>query len=149
MLRLGILSLVAAMLACAEGFTFVIGSPVASQQFQFKAATFVFRTEGCGDAGTAQVSATAEGVVKGERQSVALKVIPGSKPGLYAVFQSWPAEGQWIVNLKGSCGNAHAGAIVPMGPKGFIRESAKFFAHPATEGEIETALKLLVSGGKK
>jgi len=149
MLRLGIANLVVAMLACAEDFTFVIGSPVASQQFQFKAATFVFRTEGCGDAGTAQVSATAEGVLKGERQSVVLKVMPGSKPGVYAVFQSWPAEGQWIVNLKGTCGNAHAGAIVPMGPKGFIRESAKFFPHPATESEIETALKPLITGAKK
>ena len=149
MLRLGILSLVAAMLACAEGFTFVIGSPVASQQFQFKAATFVFRTDGCGDVGTQQVSATAEGVLKGERQSVALKVIPGSKPEIYAVFQTWPTEGQWIVNLKGTCGNASAGAIVPMGPKGFIRESAKFFPHPATESEIENALKPLMTGGKK
>ena len=149
MLRLGIVNLLVAMLACADGFTFVIGSPVASQQFQFKSATFVFRTEGCADVGTPQISATAEGILKGERRSIALKVIPGGKPGVYAVFQTWPPEGQWIVNLKGACGNASAGAIIPMGPKGFIRESSKFFPRPATDSEIETALKPLMTGGKK
>jgi hypothetical protein len=148
-LRFGIANLAVVMLACAEGFTFVIGSPVASQQFQFKAATFVFRAEGCADTGAPQVSATAEGILKGERQSVVLKVIAGSKPGVYAVFQTWPAAGQWIVNLKGTCGNMSAGAIVPMGPKGFIRESAKFFPRAATDSEIEMGLKTLMTGDKK
>ena len=101
MWRLVIVNAAILMLAHAEGFTFVIGSPVASQQFQFKAATFVFRTEGC-DTGTPQISATAEGVVKGERKSVELKVVPAAKPGIYAVFQNWPPEGQWLVNLKGT-----------------------------------------------
>jgi len=136
------------MLAQAEGFTFVIGNPVASQQFQFKAASFVFRTEGC-DSGAPQISATAEGVVKGERKSVELKVAPGAKPGIYAVFQSWPPEGQWLVNLKGTCGNLSAGAIVPIGPKGFIRESSKFFQRSVTDSEIETSLKALIPGGRK
>jgi hypothetical protein len=148
MWRLVIVNAAILMLANAEGFTFVIGSPVASQQFQFKAASFVFRTEGC-DAGAPQISATAEGVLKGERKSVELKVMPGTKPGIYGVFQNWPPEGQWIVNLKGACGNLSAGAIVPVGPKGFIRESSKFFPRSATDSEIDTALKALTPGGKK
>lgn len=57
--------MLALMLASAEGFTFVIGSPVASQQFQFKAAAFIFRTEGC-DSGAPRISATAEGIVKAD-----------------------------------------------------------------------------------
>ena len=134
------------MLAGAEGFTFVLASPVASQQFQFKSATFVFRTEGC-DSAAPQITATAEGLVKGERKSVELKVASGPKPGIYAVFQNWPPEGQWLVNLKGACGNMTAGAIVPIGPKGFIRESSKILPRPATDSEIETALR--TQGGKK
>jgi len=137
------------MLAMAEGFTFTIGNPVASQEFQFKTATFVFRTEGCTDAAKSQISATAEGVVKGARRSLPLKVMPGARPGVYAVFHSWPAEGQWVVNLKGACGNLSAGAIVAMGPKGFIRESSKFFPRPATDSEIETSLTALSQGGNK
>jgi hypothetical protein len=124
-------------------FAFTIGNPVASQDFHFKTAAFVFRTESCADPAKAQISATAEGIVKGARQSVVLKVMAASKPGVYAVNQSWPAEGDWVVSLRGTCGSASAGAIVPMGPKGFIRESSEFFARPATDAEIDASLKAL------
>jgi hypothetical protein len=148
MLRLSIAACAVAALALAEGFTFTIGSPVASQDFQMKAAAFVFRTEGCVDPAKPQIAATAEGLVKGARRSVVLKVVAGSKPNIYAVFQNWP-EGDWVVNLKGVCGNATAGAIVPIGPKGFIRESAKFFPRPATDTEISHSLRALSQGGGK
>jgi hypothetical protein len=131
-------------------FTFTIGNPVASQDFHFKTAAFVFRTESCADPAKAQISATAEGMVKGSRQSVALKVMPAStKPGVYAVNQSWPAEGDWVVSLRGTCGSESAGAVVPMGPKGFIRESLKFFARPATGAEIDASLKALGRGDNR
>ena len=138
-----------ATLAFAEGFTFSIGSPVAAQDFRAKAAAFVFRTQGCAEPAKSQISATAEGLVKGVRRSVALKVQTMSKPGVYAVYQNWPAEGDWVVNLKGTCDDANAGAIVPIGPKGFVRESAKFFPRPATDAEIETSLKALAESENK
>jgi hypothetical protein len=150
MLRTGMLICVAAATLLAEGFTFTIGSPVASQDFRFKAAAFVFRTEGCADPAKSQISATAEGLLKGTRKSLPLQVAAAStKPGIYAVFEGWPAEGDWVVNLKGTCADKTAGALVPIGPKGFIRESAKFFARPATDAEIEKSLKALTQGGKK
>jgi hypothetical protein len=149
MLRLGIASFAIAALALADGFTFSLGSPVAAEDFRAKAATFVFRTEGCADPAKSQISGTAEGIVNGTRRSVALKVAAMSKPGIYAVYQTWPAEGEWVVNLKGTCAAANAGAIVPIGPKGFIRESSKFFPRPATDAEIEKSLKALTQGGNK
>lgn len=149
MLRLGIAVCALAALASAEGFSFTIGNPVASQDFQAKSAAFVFRTEGCADPAKSQISGTAEGLVKGSRRSVALKVVPMSKPGVYAVYQNWPAEGGWVVNLKGACADANAGAIVPIGPKGFIRESAKFLPRPATDAEIDASLKALAQGVNK
>src|SRR5262249_11849893 len=127
MLRFGIAFLAAAALASAEGFSFTIGGPVASQDFHFKTAAFVFRIEGCAESERVQVSATAEGLVNSERRSMPLKVVPGNKPGVDAIFQTWPNEGAWVVNLKGTCGNLTTGAIVPVGPKGFVRESAQFF----------------------
>jgi hypothetical protein len=142
--RIGIAAFaLAAAWAHPPGFSFTIGNPVASQDFHFKTAAFVFRTESCADPAKAQISATAEGLVKGARQSVALKVMAASKPGVYAVTQSWPAEGDWVVSLRGTCGSASAGAIVPMGPKGLIRESLEFFARPATDAEIDASLKAL------
>ena len=149
MLRFGIAACVAAALVLADGFTFSVGSPVASQDYQAKGAAFVFRTQGCAEPAKSQISGTAEGLVKGERRSVALKVVALTKPGVYAVYQSWPAEGEWEVNLKGTCAEASAGAIVPIGPKGFIRESSKFFPRPATKAEIETSLKEIAKGESK
>ena len=149
MLRLGIVSCIIAALAFADGFTFTIGNPVAAEDFRAKVATFVFRTEGCADPAKSQISGNSEGMVKGVRRSVALKVAAMSKPGVYAVYQTWPAEGEWVVNLKGTCAEANAGALVPIGPKGFIRESSKFFQRPATDSEIETSLKALIQGGNK
>jgi len=149
MLRLGITVFTVAALVLAAGFTFTIGSPVASQDYQAKAAAFVFRTEGCAEPAKAQISGTAEGLVKGARRSVVLKVTAMTKPGVYAVYQNWPPEGEWVVNLKGTCTDASAGAIVPIGPKGFIRESSKFFQRPATNAEIETSLRALAKGGNK
>jgi hypothetical protein len=148
MLRLGI-GACAVALALAEGFTFNIGGPVAAQDFRSKSAAFVFRTQGCDNPAKSQVSGTAEGLVKGARRSAPLKVMTMSQPGLYAVYQSWPAEGGWVVSLKGSCGDASAGAIIPIGPKGFIRVAAKFFARPATDAEIEASLKALTQGGNQ
>jgi len=151
MLRVGVGACAAAALALAfaEGFTFTIGSPVASQDFQAKAAAFVFRTEGCAEPAKSQVSGAAEGLVKGERRSVALKIVATSKPGVYAVYLNWPNEGFWVVNLKGTCADASAGAVIPIGPKGFIRESSRFFPRPATDTEIDTSLKALTPGGNK
>jgi hypothetical protein len=149
MFRLGIAFFAMAALALADGFTFTLGSPVAAEDFRAKVATFVFRTEGCADPAKSQISGTAEGMVKGARRSVALKVASMSKPGVYAVYQTWPAEGEWVVNLRGTCAQANAGAIVPIGPNGFIRESSKFFPRPATGAEIETSLKALTQGGNK
>ena len=149
MLRTVIVAMMAAALAHASGFTFTLGSPVAAQDYRAKTAAFVFRTQGCDDPAKAQISATAEGVLKGARRSAALKVMPMQASGVYAVYQSWPGEGAWVVNLRGTCGDANAGAIVPIGPKGFIRESAKFFSRPATDTEIETSLKALTQEGNR
>src|SRR6266404_5412130 len=126
-----------------EKFTLAIASPVAAQDFRAKGASFVVRTEGCADPAKSQISGTAEGILKEVRKSVTLQVVAMPKPGVYAVHQGWPNEGDWVVNLKGSCADATAGALVPIGPKGFIRESAKFFPRPATDAEIEASLKAL------
>jgi hypothetical protein len=149
MLRFSFLACAAVLAASPGGFTFVIGSPVAAQEFAAKTAAFAFRTDGCTDPAKAQISATAEGLVGSDRRSVALKIAAMSKPGVYVVYQSWPAGGAWVVNLKGTCSGEHAGAVVPIGPRGFIRESAKFFPRAATNEEIDAALKALPQGGGK
>jgi hypothetical protein len=133
-------------MALGQAFTFTIGSPVAAQDSRSKLAAFVFRIEGCAEPASAHVDGTAEGLVQGARTSVALKLMPMSKPGVYAVYPSWPAGGDWVVNLNGMCAGARAGALIPIGPGGFIRASSKFFPRPATAPEIDTALHTLSQG---
>jgi hypothetical protein len=149
MRRLCLAAFTTGAMLLADGFTFTIGSPVAARDVVAKTAAFVFRTEGCAQPEKAQISGTAEGLVKGTRRSVGLNVKAMSTPGVYAIYQGWPAEGDWVVNLKGTCASASAGAIIPIGPKGFIRESSRFFSRPPTDAEIEASLKTLGQGGNK
>ncbi len=131
-----------AAFANAQAFSFRIGAPVASQDFQFKSAAFVFRTEGCAGVEKLKITAAAVGRVNGERRSMDLHVAASSShPGVFAVAQQWPQEGNWVVSLKGECGDKIAGAIVPLNRQGFIRESAKFFSRAAKDSEIDAALK--------
>ena len=147
--RSGILASVLLASLLAQDFRFTIGGPAAAMDVRAKVATFAFRVDGCAEPATPQIAGTAEGLVNGTRRSVALNVAKMSKPGVYAVFRNWSGEGSWVVNLKGTCGAAAAGAIVPMGPTGFIRESSKFFTRPAMDAEINESLRALSQGGNK
>jgi hypothetical protein len=149
MWRLGMMTSAVATLAFAQTFTFTIGSPVASLDGRSKLAAFVFRTEGCTDATKAQIDGTAEGLIQGTRKSVALKLAAMSTPGVYAVYPTWPAEGDWVVSLHGTCAGAIASALIPIGPGGFIRASSKFFPRLATAPEIDAALQALSQGRRK
>jgi len=135
-------------IAAAETFTFALGNPVASQDFRVKTAVFVFRTEGC-EPTHARVDAIAEGLVNGVRRSVDVKLAETAKPGVYAVYPVWGPVGDWVVNLRGACDGASAGAVVPMGPSGFIRESARFFPRLASAAEVDAALQALSQGRQK
>lgn len=134
--------------AWADTFTFEVASPVASQDFRMKTAPFVFRTLGCNEPDKPEVSAMAVGLVDGARRSLVLKLL-SSRPGVYGLSQEWGGAGNWVVVLQGSCGNAKAGAIVPVGPSGFVRQASKFLTHPATPAEIDAALKTFPDGGYK
>jgi hypothetical protein len=134
--------------ALAQAFSFEIASPVAAQDFRFKSAAFVFRTTGCPEPAKAEITATGEGLAGGARRSIPLRVIAASKPGVYGVLQQWDA-GRWAVILKGSCGNLQAGAVIPVGPSGFVRDASRFYTHPPTAAEIEAAMKAFPEGGYK
>lgn len=135
-------------LALAQAFTFEIGSPVAAQDFRVKSAVFVFRTTGCPEPAKSEITATGEGLVGGDRRSMVLRVVASSKSGVYGLLQQWEA-GRWAVILKGSCGDAQAGAIIPVGRSGFVREASKYYTHPPNAAEIEAVMKALPEGGYK
>ena len=133
--------LICAGWASAAGFGLAVGSPVAANAPAVKSAQFVVRAEKCAEPAKVQISGTAEGLVNSSRRSVALQLRALPTPGVFAIFQQWPEGGKWVVSLTASCLTETAGAIIPVGPKGFIREASKFFPRSAKPAEVEEALK--------
>jgi hypothetical protein len=137
------------VLTCAQAlrageFSLAIGPPVAAGSFRAKAAVFAVRSKGCAEPSGLELSGTAEGLLHGERRSIPLqRILAMPAPGVYTVSQEWGPPGAWVVSLTGRCGQATAGALVPIGEKGFLRESLKFFPHPAANEEIDEALRAL------
>lgn len=137
--------------APAAGFTLSIGPPVAagtgSKVLKSKGASFAVRLEECDALDTAQISGMAEGIVDGARKSDSVTISAMGSPGVYVVSQAWeqalPNQGQgvWAVNVTATCGKAKAGAIVPMGPQGFLRDGTKILPRAATKAEIDSSLK--------
>ena len=130
--------------ASAADFSIGIASSVAGRSLEAKSAAMVARPDGCADPAIARIEGTAEGLVNGVRRSITLKLVPlRDTPGVVAVNKEWPAEGVWVVKLTGTCQDKKAGVVVPFGPKGFMRESSKFFSRAANDAEVEASLKAL------
>jgi hypothetical protein len=67
------------------------------------------------------VTGTAEGIVNGKRQSMALDIRPGSQPGMYVVRWQRPAVGRWVLVINsGSGGVTDATAVVEISPTGGV-----------------------------
>jgi hypothetical protein len=133
--------------ASAAGFSLTIGPPVAAVGAKVvktkTAVIFAVRLEECADPAKAQIAGTAEGLVDGARSSLPVMLFPTDSPGVYLVSRTWPAGGVWAVSLSAACGSAKAGAIVPIGPQGFIRESTKQLVHSPTLAEVVAVLESL------
>jgi hypothetical protein len=136
--------------AVAQEFTLQVGLPIAGNTQQAKSSLLVVRPGGCADPGSAEITATAEGIVDGARRSVPLTLTALPTPGVHAVPKHWARGGVWIVNLVGTCAGKTAGALVPIGPKAtFRRETVKLFAHRPTAAEIDASLNALTGGAQK
>ena len=146
-----ILTAALAPLSAAQEFALQVGPPVAGNAQPAKSSLLVVRPGGCADPASAQITATAEGIINGARRSVPLKLSALPTPGVHAVPKEWPNSGVWIVNLVGRCDGKTAGAIVTVaGPNPqYRREAVKYFPQPATPSEIDASLRALTAGGQK
>jgi hypothetical protein len=131
--------------AHAQQFKLTVASPIAGSMAEFKSAYFVVRADGCPAPAVAQITAKAEGVADGTRHSLTIRLGNMTQAGAYAVMGGWRPEGTWVVNLTARCKDMTAGAIVPIGPKGFTRESTTFFSRAATPAEVDEALTTLAA----
>jgi hypothetical protein len=130
-------------------FRLEIGPPVAGgTTTKLKNAVLVVRPVLCEPVTAVRITGTAEGSVHGARQSIPLRLTPLPTPGVYAVQRQWPADGQWVLHLAGSCPSSKAAAstIVPLANGRFIREQTQVLREPATTAQVDAALTALVRG---
>lgn len=59
------------------------------------------RFTGCHEPHKAVLTATAEGLVGGKRQTIVLEPVAQATPGLYSIPRKWPSEGKWVLKLIG------------------------------------------------
>lgn len=141
---------VSASAMAGQFFRLEIGHPIAGASFtKVKKAVLMVRGLACDDPDSIRMTASAEGFVNGARRSMPLEPVE-TTPGVFAVPR--PPDGQWVLNLTGTCPgrNATAGAVVPLGgPSGFIREKAEFFEAAAKPAQITASLNALVAGDQR
>jgi hypothetical protein len=105
--------------AVAGGFQLSIEVPPASTDAELKDAVLLVRTYGCHRPAEAVVTATAEGLVGGERKSVPVKLTPAST-GSYAITRQWPSEGVWALAITINYSGLTTSALVKLGPGGKV-----------------------------
>ena len=107
-----------------------------------------------GDAMQMPVTGTATGLVNGKRQTVTLTFERTNMPGVYALRQSWPAEGAWVLamNVGGKEGPT---ALVGVGTDGRVHsvdvptrtEGRNTWGREVTEKDIDDALRQVAAIG--
>ena len=132
--------------AFAGGFYLTLGNPAVSSDAKAKHAFVTVRADGCHNPENAQISAVAEGVINGKRQTVPLKLTALSAPGAYAIHRAWPAEGAWVVSVTAKHTFATAGAVIPVTRDGFDRSAATIMQGAPPAAEIEAALQRAAVG---
>jgi len=132
--------------ALAADFSLTIGPPVAvgadTKVFKKVAALFAVRLEQCADLSKAQV--TASTMIAGNAPSGSVVMIqPTGKPGIYLASQNLDGRGNAVVTITATCGGQEAGAIVPVAPAGYLRDSVQTFSRAPTRADAQAALAKL------
>ena len=125
----------------AGGFFLQLGNPDANPEARKLNAALVVKASGCHDPAGANLTATAIGMVNGERREIALKVDRLSEAGTFAIAQQWPAEGKWVIQLTAKNPDQFTNTLVVAGPQGVERTKAKFDMHPFTRADVEAMLQ--------
>lgn len=90
------------------------------------------------------VSGTAEGIVNGQRRTIALSFVPLAREGTYALKKQWPDEGRWLLALhvtQGAGEHNTATALVRLAADGSVASTVV----PSKAGERGMRLPTTVS----
>jgi hypothetical protein len=125
----------------AGGFWLQLGNPEASAEARKVNAVVTIKATGCHDPAAAKVTATAIGMVDGQRRSIPLKLEKLSEPGAYALSQQWPKEGKWVIELVGRNDEQFTNTLLAAGPDGVDRLHAKADMKEFKTGDVDSMLR--------
>lgn len=125
----------------AGGFYLQLGNPEASKEALKAGAVLTVKAAGCHDPATAKLSATAVGIVNGERREIPLKVVALQEPGFFAIPQQWPKDGKWVLHLEARNGEQFTNTLVAAGPNGVDRTRFKADMKQFSDSDVEAMLK--------
>lgn len=120
-----------------------IGNPVANPEALAKHAVLVVRTTACHSPEKTSLTATAEGVIDGQRRSIPIQLIPLSTPGTFAVTREWPSGGTWALKFVArnpEYQNYATGALVRFDGNSAEWASVKHYSHEPSSEEVDGML---------
>jgi hypothetical protein len=134
-----------APLASAGGFYVAVERPSKTDS-EVKDAVLLVRAYGCHNPEDANLTATAEGIVNGKRQSIPVQLTKTSK-GVFAIKQQWATSGVWVLNISGAYLGATRSLLVEVGANGKVhigddnKVSSRKADRKFTTAEIDSALQ--------
>jgi hypothetical protein len=127
----------------AGGIGLEISRPSSNPEAQAKKAVLVVKGYACVEPSRTSITANAEGVVNGKRQSIPLKLIPLSGQSTFALMRQWPTDGRWIIALTASNPRLGLtrGAVVKVEGDSVGFDDVTNFSHSPSGEEIRAALE--------
>jgi hypothetical protein len=105
-------------------------------------------------AGSFVVEARAEGLVNGQRKTLPLTLERTDRDGVYALKQTWPETGDWVIVITGAPGEGSVTALVSIADNAIrgIRVPSKKVENgrwtvpvQVTQADVEAELRSLVA----
>jgi hypothetical protein len=94
-----LISAILALPLFAGALILQVDDPRSNPEAIAKSAVVVAHITACHSPEKTTVTAVAEGLVNGQRQSIPLKVVNLSQPGAFAIARQWPQQGTWTVKM--------------------------------------------------
>lgn len=120
-----------------------IGNPAANAEATAKNAVLMARITACHAPEKTALTATAEGIANGRRQSIPLNIVRLSKPDTFAIAREWPESGEWVVKIVATNPEFKGyatGVLASVKDQSFDWAAVKHFFHAPTEAEVDAAL---------
>jgi hypothetical protein len=115
-----------------------------------RGAFLVVRAFHCATPAGQRLTGTAEGIVNGERQTIALEFSETGRDGVYALKRTWHEQGTWTLVLQAHQGPMSAAtAVLELGPDGAVtsirvptmKQQGWTVPAPVALSEIEAGLR--------